>query len=332
MNLNAQIWFNYSVHLCNTFESHPTSKELADVTLVCADQKEIKAHWSVLSNCSPMMKNLLKFDTREPVPVIYLDDVKYSEMQAILKYNMYVGQTTDSNKKMVEFWKINDIDIEDLTNLDTEAFNGEEKSMDIDFYGSENKQQNETSAKEFQRNEYGQHIEPPLSADAAEYVEVELGEHVDDDNTELVNEITSNSDNGKEQQPFVHDENAALNKFVCNECDRWYTNYSNLRKHKKSVHEGVRYNCSQCEFQAKYSSDLKRHIQCKHEGLRYSCSKCDHKATQPNDLKKHISAVHEKNSTIYVCGQESILGLCQRRFSSKSHMNKHRQSNKHRYL
>ena len=110
MNLNAQIWFNYSVHLCNTFESHPTSKELADVTLVCADQKEIKAHWSVLSNCSPMMKNLLKFDTREPVPVIYLDDVKYSEMQAILKY-MYVGQTTDSNKKMVEFWKINYIDI-----------------------------------------------------------------------------------------------------------------------------------------------------------------------------------------------------------------------------
>ena len=70
----------------------------------------------------------------------------------------------------------------------------------------------------------------------------------------------------------------------------------------------------------------------KHEGLRYLCSKCDHKATQPNDLKKHISAVHEKNSTIYVCGQESILGLCQRRFSSKSHMNKHRQSNKHRYL
>ena len=59
MNLNAQIWFNYSVHLCNTFESHPTSEELADVTLVCADQKEIKAHWSVLRNCSPMMKNLL---------------------------------------------------------------------------------------------------------------------------------------------------------------------------------------------------------------------------------------------------------------------------------
>ena len=46
--------------------------------------------------------------------------------------------------------------------------------------------------------------------------------------------------------------------------------------------------CSQCEYIATRVSDLIRHVKNKHEGVRYPCSKCDYAATTTHSLERHV--------------------------------------------
>ena len=60
----------------------------------------------------------------------------------------------------------------------------------------------------------------------------------------------------------------------------------NLSKHKKSKHEGVRYECryecKQCEWKI-HLTDQKS----KHEWVRYECDQCEYKATLQSYLTDH---------------------------------------------
>ena len=46
-----------------------------------------------------------------------------------------------------------------------------------------------------------------------------------------------------------------------------------LKRHKESVHKGVKYNCNECEYQASQNSDLKAHKESVHEGVKDKCNK-----------------------------------------------------------
>ena len=67
-NLN---WHTYSDHLREMLHKMMKSDELTDVTLVCDDQKQFKAHKIVLSACSTVFKNII--DTSpQTSSIIYL--------------------------------------------------------------------------------------------------------------------------------------------------------------------------------------------------------------------------------------------------------------------
>ena len=74
---------------------------LTDVTIVCDDQKVIKAHKIILSACSPVFKTIIDNVSPETA-VIYLRGFKYDEMEALLEF-MYNGQVTINQDKMDEF-------------------------------------------------------------------------------------------------------------------------------------------------------------------------------------------------------------------------------------
>ena len=64
------------------------------------------------------------------------------------------------------------------------------------------------------------------------------------------------------------------------QCDYIATHSGNLKIHKKSQHEGVRYPCDQCDYIATTYGHLKIHKENKHEGVRYPCDQCDYIATR----------------------------------------------------
>ena len=59
---------------------------------------------------------------------------------------------------------------------------------------------------------------------------------------------------------------------------------TNLKTHKKSKHEGIRYPCDMCDFAGSTSSNLKVHKEAKHEGIRNPCDICEYAASTAYNL------------------------------------------------
>ena len=71
-------WHTYSDHLRDSLKELKTTENFADVTLVCDDRKQIKAHRYILSACSPVFKDMLEIDTSNSHPLIYLRGIQHS--------------------------------------------------------------------------------------------------------------------------------------------------------------------------------------------------------------------------------------------------------------
>ena len=74
------------------------STEYSDVTIVCEDDIELKAHKVVLSSCSPLLK--AKIDEVNSGEVeINMKEINHTEMEKILKF-MYLGNAA---KEVIAF-------------------------------------------------------------------------------------------------------------------------------------------------------------------------------------------------------------------------------------
>ena len=54
------------------------------------------------------------------------------------------------------------------------------------------------------------------------------------------------------------------NAYHCEQCDYKSEDVSNMRRHKKARHEGIKFPCDQCEYKSSYSHDLTKHKRNKH--------------------------------------------------------------------
>ena len=94
-------WHTFSDHLFSTSKSFMETKELADVTLISDDQKQLYAHKVFLSAGSEVFRNILINNTHKH-PVIYLTNIKHQELEAILQF-IYLGKATFYQDKMDDF-------------------------------------------------------------------------------------------------------------------------------------------------------------------------------------------------------------------------------------
>ena len=78
-NLN---WHTFQAHTNELLSGLHTSSLFADVTLVCDDQTQFKAHKFVLSSCSSVFRNILQINAQSPF--IYLRGIAKQEMEPIL--------------------------------------------------------------------------------------------------------------------------------------------------------------------------------------------------------------------------------------------------------
>ena len=100
-NLN---WHTYSDHLRDMLHEMMKSNELTDVTLICDDKRQFKAHKIVLSACSLVFRSIIN-DLPHNNSVIYLRGIQHQEMESILEY-MYLGVATFYQERLNEFLNI----------------------------------------------------------------------------------------------------------------------------------------------------------------------------------------------------------------------------------
>ena len=103
-------------YLKNLLVDIQTSGDFADVTLVCDDQQQIRAHRNILSACSPVFKNILRISASNPHSVVYLRGIQHEEMLSILQF-VYLGQVTFSEDRVEQFLSVaKDLEIKELNN------------------------------------------------------------------------------------------------------------------------------------------------------------------------------------------------------------------------
>ena len=114
-------------YLKNLLVDIKTSGDFADVTLVCDDQQQLRAHRNILSACSPVFKSILRISATSPHSVIYLRGIQHEEMVSILQF-VYLGQVTFSEDRMEEFLAVaKNLEIKELsTNIEQEPVHGSE--------------------------------------------------------------------------------------------------------------------------------------------------------------------------------------------------------------
>merc|ERR1712150_258672 len=72
----------------------------------------------------------------------------------------------------------------------------------------------------------------------------------------------------------------------CPECRVEFTTKSNMVKHYRTKHEGIKYPCNQCDYQATQQSSLQTHIAAKHSDNILQCELCDYQTKWRNNYIK----------------------------------------------
>ena len=79
--------------------------------------------------------------------------------------------------------------------------------------------------------------------------------------------------------------------FPCCVCSSWFTTKTDLRRHIKVVHFGLRFQCPKCEKRFTRKSHLERHITAVHLGLGFQCPWCEKRFTRKNNLRRHMFSI-----------------------------------------
>jgi len=166
-----------------TFQLLYSNNNFADVTLVCEDGRQLKAHKIILSSSSVLFRRILVGNPHQ-YPVIYLRGIKYQDLQLIVQF-IYLGQI-----------KISQEDLQDFIDVST----------DLEITGIADVKQNNVT----------------------EVLEVES------ENIEIKHSFNLETINHKSDDK-------------CEECDEIFTGKNKLKKHIRTIHEGLRYPLSNAD-------------------------------------------------------------------------------------
>ena len=216
-----------------------TARQFSDLTLVCEDKTEVRAHQFILTACSSVFKDILAHISH-PQPLIYLRGVHSEILESVLQF-MYEGEANIYQDKMPEFLKIvKEFDVLGLNILPEELDKGSQnkvhkEAIAVKKYTPETLKE-ETAGKRIEEEESedlkkhhqlyqckdcGQ-VFPPSSYD-------ELRQHVLKCNPRLLKR--SERTESEEEQS-----SGAKVLFPCSSCDHIATSDFSLKLHQKMIH------------------------------------------------------------------------------------------------
>ena len=272
-------WDSHSDYLRNMLHEMRKKDDMTDVTLVCDDKKQIKAHKIILSACSSVFKNIIGEHT---FPIIYLRGIQQQEIESILEF-MYLGEATLSQSRMDEFLKIaTDLEIKELSkNLNLERDEMEhiqvkteepEINIEIDegelnnYEAHKTKQFEKSSANEVDQNDSNdsqtkcpkcekvfshrsnmrRHYKS-VHKDVTDVNAGESGTGVDMHNGESEEDAEKSMDENysnifqteQSESPEIEVNDSSNSETKCPKCEKAFSHRSNMRRHYKSVHKGI---------------------------------------------------------------------------------------------
>ena len=283
----------YSDQLRDIFQELVKSNDFNDVTLVCEDKKQIKAHRNILSACSLVFKNFLQIDPHSNHSVIYLKGIQYSEMKAIIQF-IYEGEAILYQERMDEFLSAaRSLEIKELVRFVQIG----ETDDNMDKYSENSDTENNRNLLRkgklgLQKRKYTKR-KKPLEALNFEGTEVK---------TE--NEDLECGQCGKKYrykaslEVHIQSEHKGI-RYDCSKCGKIFKEQSSLVDHSRAIHEGYKLKCDLCDFQTGRKQSLRYHKLKIHEGVTYDCDECNRQFSTQQHLNRHIEHRHFKHENQY---------------------------------
>eukprot|EP00092_Neocalanus_flemingeri_P039318 GFUD01042807.1.p1 GENE.GFUD01042807.1~~GFUD01042807.1.p1 ORF type:complete len:288 (+),score=62.85 GFUD01042807.1:44-907(+) len=280
MNMDAEMfnltWDDFQHSAKETFRSLVHEEDFMDVTLVCDDDKQLRAHKVILGSCSSFFKNIL-LKNPHPSPLLFISGVHSRELKAILNF-MYLGETNVEQCHLDSFMaacKI--IKVKGLTEVvpqEQQINNLPEEKEKIPLPRPSAKTPNTPTA--MVKSENTPNISPPKVK----------AENVYTEQTSAVANFEQSYD-----VPSYHN-SSFEGRFWCNKCDFQSGSKNNLKRHDEMKHQGIKYPCDGCEYKASSKDNLKRHSQNKHEGVTFDCNECDFNSSTKGSIRRHKINLH----------------------------------------
>jgi len=255
-------WNNFENKVGRSYKILLGDPHFADVTLVCDDDKQIKAHKVVLSSLSQKFQNIL-MNNSHPHPLIYFRKIEFSLLEALVHF-IYLGRVEVKNEALSDFINLaNEFEVEGLKhnqaetvvelNVDTRL-----KNMDYGILEKSAKKPDKTSDQlDFIRiKDESQDV----TENSQEYEFRELEALEVSSATENYSLLNRRSESEKNYEPLMSSNVIEKNIKRCDDCNKTYGTDGGLWLHKMSAHKGVRFPCRHCDYGATTKSNLKRHI------------------------------------------------------------------------
>ena len=258
-NLSGEKFENYT---SNAFAKLYSDMDFTDVTLACDGGKQLKAHKSILSSCSPFFKSILATNPHQH-PLIYMRGISYKTITAIIKF-IYMGQAEISQDIFKEFVCVaQEFEIEGFSEdiLQTNFDKGKKddtKSKSKAEYVDDNFVSNDHDLLETDPGEDEVHINVQMVDDDLFKSIIIKNEEIDDGNVSMEENINPNK---LSDGTFT---NTSGDRFQCKQCEKHFSHRSPLYRHVKTVHEVIRFKCNLCDQELKRKSNLDAHIKSKH--------------------------------------------------------------------
>jgi len=295
-------WEKHTDHFRDMLYNMMNTKVLTDVTLVCDDHQEFRAHKVILSACSPVFSRIIeKLSNKDSV--IYLRRVYSQEMKAILDY-IYLGQTLIDKAFIHQFLSTaENLEIKDLWDKKFENSLGNETNQG-NFNESQPNQCPESGCKKvFTMQEFMlRHHKSKHSKDKETYLKT----HIQSEHIQNLQE-----------------------SFQCQLCNLYFKDQRDLSKHIRISHYADTpskntnvQNHSQDDFIGHVELDLKAdtYLQSNYEAV-YEIDNdsiiVDDKSTQHQD--KDNSPFREQNG-LFFCNK------CSKKYTSERYIRFHIQS------
>jgi len=255
-------WTDFTSSAGEAFKKLLVDTSLADVTLVCDDDKQIEAHKVILGSFSEFFQKIFLKNPHQH-PLIYLSGVTYTQLQSLLRF-IYRGETEVEKEDLKDFMNIaKKLQIEGLIDQPTNDPEPDLEITDLSVH------QNEVEIKK----EPASHLNNGNKAKNFE------GKPNQEEPCSLnkVKKLTSNNCLSRQiEVKFIADEiepadkvveetydnpekDADQSKMQCEHCNKIFTQIGSLKRHIKTLHEGKRYHCTNCNISRSSKQNLEIH-------------------------------------------------------------------------
>ena len=124
LNKYSFSWKDFEIARFKHFKNLKEDSHFTDVTLVCNDDKQVKAHKIILSSFSPVFKKMF-VNNPHPQPLVFLKGVDSIDLNSLLDF-IYHGEASVDQENFNSFLEAAvDLEIEELSSFSSESANSE---------------------------------------------------------------------------------------------------------------------------------------------------------------------------------------------------------------